>query len=292
MHVIRNIASLCARELLGVLKQIEKDMGRADGIRYGLRPIDLDMLYYGIFNIYSVTLVPHISIWERPFVVVPLIDLLSLAINSDTIASWHSFLKQPCGWLFGLYEKLGHEANIGRKGMKQVLPMGNHLWNYLGKTHVVGVLNLTPDSFSDGGKYQSVEAAVSQSIREEIAVKSLAVSLAPILIGPSRKKFFGNICSRPEANERDLATIAAVTAGVLAGAISYLWSCMSDWIFFSQEPKQFNDFLRHISKFCQEKHISSFTNFLASKQIMLITNAEAADRFALLLSSLTFFTKY
>ncbi|TKY69553.1 Folate synthesis bifunctional protein [Spatholobus suberectus] len=53
-------------------------------------------------------------------------------------------------------------------------------------------------------------------IREEIAKRSLASSHAPI--GPSRKRLLGEICSRPTAAERDPATIASVTAGVLGGA--------------------------------------------------------------------------
>lgn len=55
-------------------------------------------------------------------------------------------------------------------------------------------------------------------IREEIATRSLAISHAPMLIGPSRKRFLGDICSRSSATERDPATIASVTAGVLGGA--------------------------------------------------------------------------
>ncbi|PON67235.1 Ku [Parasponia andersonii] len=44
-----------------------------------------------------------------------------------------------------------------------------------------------------------------------------------------------------------------------------------------QEPKQFNDFLHHLCKFCQEKNLSSFCEFLSSKQLMLISKTEAAD---------------
>ncbi|OVA07686.1 Ku70/Ku80 C-terminal arm [Macleaya cordata] len=44
-----------------------------------------------------------------------------------------------------------------------------------------------------------------------------------------------------------------------------------------QEPKQFNDFLLHLCKFCSEKYLSSFCKFLASKQMMLISKTEAAD---------------
>ncbi|KAI3843977.1 hypothetical protein MKX03_000342, partial [Papaver bracteatum] len=44
-----------------------------------------------------------------------------------------------------------------------------------------------------------------------------------------------------------------------------------------QEPKQFNDFLRHLCKFCSEKYLSSFCNFLASKQMRLISDTESSD---------------
>ncbi|XP_009628356.1 folate synthesis bifunctional protein, mitochondrial isoform X1 [Nicotiana tomentosiformis] len=383
---VRGITKLGPHELLGVLKKIEKDMGRTTGVRYGPRPIDLDILFYGKLKIHSEILdVPHERIWERPFVVAPLIDLLGSDIDSDTVASWHSFSKHSSD-LFELWEKLGGESLVGRNGMKRVLPVGNNLWDWSSKTSVMGILNLTPDSFSDGGKYLSVEAAVSQvrlmlsegadiidfgaqstrpnalkitveeeldrlipvieavnkmpevegkllsvdtfysdvaseavkngvhlvndvsggrldsnmhsvvaalrvpfiamhmrgdpssmqnpenlqyndvckdvafelyerleeaelagipawrlildpgigfskntehnldiltgltTIRSEIARRSLALSRAPFLIGPSRKRFLGEVCARPAAEERDPATVAAVTTGVLNGA--------------------------------------------------------------------------
>ena len=34
----------------------------------------------------------------------------------------------------------------------------------LTRPYVMGILNVTPDSFSDGGKYQSVQAAVSRAV--------------------------------------------------------------------------------------------------------------------------------
>ncbi|OVA00830.1 Pterin-binding [Macleaya cordata] len=383
---IRGVTKLGPHELLGVLKKIEKEMGRTDGIRYGPRPIDLDILFYGKFKIHSEILtIPHERIWERPFVMAPLIDLLGSAIDSDTVASWHSFSRQKQG-IFESWEKLGGESLIGRDGMRRVLPIGNRLWDWSQKTHVMGILNLTPDSFSDGGKFQNVDSAISQvqlmisegvdiidigaqstrpfatkisaeeeldrlipvleavqqipevedkflsvdtfyskvaseavskgahlvndvsggkldsdmlkvvsglevpyvlmhmrgdpstmqngenlqyenvcrqvtselysrvteaessgipawriildpgigfskknednldilvglsTIREEIGLKSLAASHAPILIGPSRKRFLGDICSQTDASRRDPATVAAVTAGVLGGA--------------------------------------------------------------------------
>ncbi|KAG5532726.1 hypothetical protein RHGRI_027136 [Rhododendron griersonianum] len=159
---VRGITKLGPHELLGVLKKIEKDLGRSDGIRYGPRPIDLDILFYGKFKIQSEILtVPHERIWERPFVMAPLMDLLGSYVDSDNVACWHA-LSIHSGGLFKSWEKLGGESLIGKDGLKRVLPIGNHLWDWSQRTSVMGILNLTPDSFSDGGKFQSVEAAVSQ----------------------------------------------------------------------------------------------------------------------------------
>lgn len=44
-----------------------------------------------------------------------------------------------------------------------------------------------------------------------------------------------------------------------------------------QEPKQFNDFLLKLCKFCTEKDLASFTEFLASKNVTLISKTEAEE---------------
>ncbi|KAG9439679.1 hypothetical protein H6P81_019844 [Aristolochia fimbriata] len=159
---VRGSTKLGPHELLKALKRIEKDLGRTDGIRYGPRPLDLDILFYGKFRVESEVLtIPHERIWERPFVMAPLIDLLGSSIDNDTVATWHSFSKRS-GGLFEVWEKLGGESLIGKEGLRRVLPVGNQLWDWSQKTHLMGIINLTPDSFSDGGKFQSVDAAVSQ----------------------------------------------------------------------------------------------------------------------------------
>uniref|UniRef100_A0A803L7Q9 Pterin-binding domain-containing protein n=1 Tax=Chenopodium quinoa TaxID=63459 RepID=A0A803L7Q9_CHEQI len=91
----------------------------------------------------------------------PLMDLIGNDVENDTIASWHS-LSNFSGGLFEAWEKLGGEPLIGKDGMKRVLPVGNRMWDWSQKTSVMGILNLTPDSFSDGGKFLSVKNAVSQ----------------------------------------------------------------------------------------------------------------------------------
>ncbi|XP_020583151.1 LOW QUALITY PROTEIN: folate synthesis bifunctional protein-like [Phalaenopsis equestris] len=148
-------------ELLKVLKQIEKQLGRTDGIRYGPRPIDLDILFYGSHRFESEILtIPHERIWERPFVLAPLIDLLGTNSNRDIEAIWNSF--SGCnGGIFEQWQQVGGEISIEREGLRRVMPIGTQLWDWMKRTHVMGVLNLTPDSFSDGGKFYEVPSAVS-----------------------------------------------------------------------------------------------------------------------------------
>ncbi|KAL5182320.1 ATP-dependent DNA helicase 2 subunit KU80 [Glycine soja] len=43
------------------------------------------------------------------------------------------------------------------------------------------------------------------------------------------------------------------------------------------EPKQFNDFLKHLCNFCQEKILHSFCKYFASKELTLISKTEAVD---------------
>ncbi|GAV86334.1 Ku_N domain-containing protein/Ku_PK_bind domain-containing protein [Cephalotus follicularis] len=62
--------------------------------------------------------------------------------------------------------------------------------------------------------------------------------------------------------------------------VNFIWQmCLKVNSNFLSEPKQFNDFLGHLCKFCQERNLSSFCDFLASKDITLISKSEAIDRF-------------
>jgi len=71
--------------LLALLKAIERAMGRVDGVRYGPRPIDLDILLYGEECIDTPSLtVPHPAMLERAFVLVPLADIASVVRHPGT----------------------------------------------------------------------------------------------------------------------------------------------------------------------------------------------------------------
>src|SRR5690625_3474931 len=47
------------------------------------------------------------------------------------------------------------------------LQVNNHLFSWNKKTYIMGILNITPDSFSDGGQYNSMKKAVEQAVLME-----------------------------------------------------------------------------------------------------------------------------
>jgi 2-amino-4-hydroxy-6-hydroxymethyldihydropteridine diphosphokinase/dihydropteroate synthase len=144
--------------LLAALKIIESDLGRVFGtVRYGPRPIDLDILFYGERAVNEDHLtIPHPLIWERPFVVAPLMDLCST--NAAAGDAWNRRLdRAKDAW-----------TQLDHSGLKQVIPspmkLRQELWScWQHKTYLMGILNITPDSFSDGGRYASVQDAVNRA---------------------------------------------------------------------------------------------------------------------------------
>lgn len=67
---------LCPEELLLLLKNIEKSMGREKTVRWGPRVIDLDILLYDDSIVDSAELqIPHPHLHERDFVLKPLAEI-------------------------------------------------------------------------------------------------------------------------------------------------------------------------------------------------------------------------
>src|SRR3954467_10188413 len=74
--VIRGTTTLKPMELLEVMQAIEATMGRRSGVQYGPRPIDLDLLFYGMIQMESRKLtVPHPRMAQRAFVLKPLAEI-------------------------------------------------------------------------------------------------------------------------------------------------------------------------------------------------------------------------
>ena len=71
------VTALSARALLGRMQEIERAAGRDRAVerRWGARPLDLDLLYYGDRIVRERDLVtPHPRLAERSFVLVPLAE--------------------------------------------------------------------------------------------------------------------------------------------------------------------------------------------------------------------------
>jgi 2-amino-4-hydroxy-6-hydroxymethyldihydropteridine diphosphokinase len=62
--------------LLDCLKALERQLGRVTGLRFGPRPIDLDILVYGDLRLDDPDLqIPHPRLHERAFVLEPLAEV-------------------------------------------------------------------------------------------------------------------------------------------------------------------------------------------------------------------------
>jgi 2-amino-4-hydroxy-6-hydroxymethyldihydropteridine diphosphokinase len=79
------LTNLTALDLLSAVKQLERDLGRVDTVRWGPRVIDIDILYYDDVALAGERLViPHRELFNRTFVLVPLAE-----ITPDLIIAGH-----------------------------------------------------------------------------------------------------------------------------------------------------------------------------------------------------------
>ncbi len=130
--------------LLRRLKEIERSLGRSGGKSWAPRSVDIDILWWPGMEMRSEGLhIPHREILDRPFVVEPLRDL----VPEDTLEG-SSFRDHA--------ERL---AGTGASGTVYV-PESDYRVNY---PELMGVLNVTPDSFSDGGRYFRPEEALDHA---------------------------------------------------------------------------------------------------------------------------------
>lgn len=165
---------LSPHDLLTRLKQIESDIGRDlhGGVRYGPRPIDLDIIYYdigkesgGIIIQSSSLQVPHPRMHERDFVLSPICD-----INPNIIHPLTNMTAKEMLYELKKNSRSNHNGDSAMHDMDhpavRVLPLPHDRMLRLNQTHIMGILNLTPDSFSDGGKYKgSVDLAVERAFQ-------------------------------------------------------------------------------------------------------------------------------
>ena len=80
--------SLAPFALLDAIKQLERDLGRVDTVRWGPRVIDIDILFYGDVSVEDERLViPHRDLLRRAFVLIPLAEIApDLVIGGRRVA--------------------------------------------------------------------------------------------------------------------------------------------------------------------------------------------------------------
>ena len=82
-------------QFLRRLKEIEHELGRVPTLRYGPRPIDLDILLYDDLSLRTPTLtVPHAGMLQRASVLVPLADIAAQVTHPFTGLSIAEHLQQ------------------------------------------------------------------------------------------------------------------------------------------------------------------------------------------------------
>jgi len=150
-------------ELLSDLKGIEAALGRRSGARWGPRPVDLDIIAVGQRHLSEPNApfpleVPHLRMHERDFVLVPMAELSP---------QWrHPVRHATVAELLNALDVAAKDSEQPPRPV-QVIPAAGGLhgrqdgavWVRGERTLVMGILNVTPDSFSDGGDYLLAEAA-------------------------------------------------------------------------------------------------------------------------------------
>ncbi|PVV03144.1 hypothetical protein BB560_002395 [Smittium megazygosporum] len=178
--------SLAPHDLLHSLKKIEKEAGRDfGGVRFGPRVLDLDILFYDNLVLNTDDLViPHPRVHERHFQLRPVCDMDPYVLHPVLGLSIQAIGRQ-----------LTTHKGV-RNDLVQVMPLSNSESRgklsipFVGKdqknTIIMGILNTTPDSFSDGGLFSEIEIAV-QHTKEMIASGATIVDVGGQSTRPTSK---------------------------------------------------------------------------------------------------------
>lgn len=160
--------SLEPLELLRRIKDVEGQLGRDfSAKRNGPRPVDLDILCYERWDTGAVLAmdtpeltVPHPRIQERDFVLIPLIEVAGPGRRN--LPGIEGTLDDALNRLVATTKPNAPPSAV------RVLPLPRGRMLYFNETIIMGILNVTPDSFSDGGRWtDSVEAAVRRALEME-----------------------------------------------------------------------------------------------------------------------------
>ncbi|MEK7801086.1 MAG: dihydropteroate synthase, partial [Pseudomonadota bacterium] len=137
--VIAVETSLSAHDLLQTLHQIEADFGRVRSVQNAPRVIDIDVLdYNGTVSSLKELELPHPRMVDRAFVLFPLSEIAPAWCHPVTGISIDDYIAA-----------LSTDQSIKRDNSPEIM----------------GIINVTPDSFSDGGAFYNPDKAIEHGLR-------------------------------------------------------------------------------------------------------------------------------
>lgn len=148
---IRATTTLTPEDLLAELKKIEWSIGRKPEVRHwGPRILDIDILVFDDLIIRTDALtVPHENLFNRPFALWPL---------ADVYPNWICPLQQFHGETAETLVKPWGSRFDGRAPFHTL-----QIPQRIDTAALVGIINITPDSFSDGGEFLKIDAALNHA---------------------------------------------------------------------------------------------------------------------------------
>ncbi|KAK9471127.1 Dihydropteroate synthase-like protein [Dipodascopsis tothii] len=163
-------------ELLDAIQDVESNaLKRVKVVDKGPRTIDLDIeLYDDIVMSTPRLTIPHALMLEREFVLRPLVELCPdyvHPVTTHTIAE-HFRNLTPAGFVSDLRTVVPVLPSEGKRQL-----MFDTIHSRFWPTQVMAILNLTPDSFSDGGKHSTDADYILETMRGFVAAGATIVDI-------------------------------------------------------------------------------------------------------------------
>lgn len=139
--VIAVETDMSPQDLMACLLRVEEEFGRVRSVKNAPRTLDLDILAYHDAVVETEHLhLPHPRLSERPFILKPLCDIAP-------------------DWQHPVTGESAREMLSGQN-ISDIIPT-IHPECFLPDGTIMGVVNVTPDSFSDGGQYLDAGVAIA-----------------------------------------------------------------------------------------------------------------------------------
>ncbi|KAK9369167.1 Dihydropteroate synthase-like protein [Lipomyces kononenkoae] len=176
--VCKVATTMTPHELLAAVQDVEKNaLGRVKLIDKGPRSIDLDILLYDdiVLRDGKILSIPHLLMLEREFVLRPLAQIAPdyiHPVSCTTIAKHLDHLCPPDEYISDLYTVIPLKEPRGP--INQL--MFDTIHHVHTPTHLMAILNVTPDSFSDGGDHISPDDILATA-RDYVANKATIIDI-------------------------------------------------------------------------------------------------------------------